>query len=273
MCEFQYLKSTAGRPFIVRSLLKTLSDWCKTFTDFADLRHNVTNTTTNTWVAVVRQLSPGMRVNTSYIVNSTRGTSLFWALVNSLARCSTDFARAALGFESFCGVKSKETVGNSSVERFKSYFGSQISSQSLNEIHIYRLQPKSATKGELHGFLIVFVFEFSRVGACCRPLTAVWPSFPVNVNVSLAPILARQSYVLTTQRSQIAFPPLQWVSFSVLLGPPVAWLTRPPGLRPRRHFVGLFTICNLWCRLKTIKDKNIWHKSPFVADFGCTIGR
>ena len=33
--------------------------------------------------------------------------------------------------------------GRKFLDRFKSYFGSQISSQSLNEVHIYRLQPKS----------------------------------------------------------------------------------------------------------------------------------
>ena len=32
--------------------------------------------------------------------------------------------------------------GRKFLDRFKSYFWSQISSQSLNEIHIYRLQPK-----------------------------------------------------------------------------------------------------------------------------------
>ena len=42
-------------------------------------------------------------------------------------------------------------------DRFKSYFGSHISSQSLNEVHIYRLQPKSATKGEV--FIFIFVFD------------------------------------------------------------------------------------------------------------------
>ena len=35
------------------------------------------------------------------------------------------------------------------LDHLKSYFGSQISSQSLNEVCIYQLQPKSATKGEL----------------------------------------------------------------------------------------------------------------------------
>ena len=45
-------------------------------------------------------------------------------------------------------VKAKETVGNSLT--VLSYFGSQRSSQSLNlkEVIIYRLEPKSAAKGE-----------------------------------------------------------------------------------------------------------------------------
>ena len=46
--------------------------------------------------------------------------------------------------------------GRKFLHRFKSYFGSQISSQSLNEIRIYRLQPKCATKGEF--FFIYFCF-------------------------------------------------------------------------------------------------------------------
>ena len=37
--------------------------------------------------------------------------------------------------------------GRKFLDRFKSYFGSKISSQLLNEAHIYQLQPKSATKG------------------------------------------------------------------------------------------------------------------------------
>ena len=44
------------------------------------------------------------------------------------------------------------------LDRFKSYFGSQLSSQSLNEVHIYRLQPKSETKGDFfHIFLSLIV--------------------------------------------------------------------------------------------------------------------
>ena len=50
-------------------------------------------------------------------------------------------------------VKSKER-GRKFLDRFKNYFRSQISPQSLNEVHIYRLQPKSATKGDFfHIFL------------------------------------------------------------------------------------------------------------------------
>ena len=46
--------------------------------------------------------------------------------------------------------------GRKFLDRFKSYFGSQISSQSLNEVHIYRLQPKSATKGDLFSYIFDF---------------------------------------------------------------------------------------------------------------------
>ncbi len=49
--------------------------------------------------------------------------------------------------------------GRKFLDRFKSYSGSQISSQSLNEVHIYQLQPKSATKGDFfhHIFLSLIV--------------------------------------------------------------------------------------------------------------------
>ena len=50
--------------------------------------------------------------------------------------------------------------GRKFLDRFKSYFGSQISSQSLNEVHMYRLQPKSTTKGEFfHIFLSLIVLS------------------------------------------------------------------------------------------------------------------
>ena len=48
--------------------------------------------------------------------------------------------------------------GRKFLDRFKSYFGSQRSPQSLNEIHIYRLQPKSAIKDDfVHIFLSLIV--------------------------------------------------------------------------------------------------------------------
>ena len=48
--------------------------------------------------------------------------------------------------------------GRKFLDRFKSYFGSQISSQSLNEVYIYQLQPKSTTKGDFfHIFLSLIV--------------------------------------------------------------------------------------------------------------------
>ena len=49
--------------------------------------------------------------------------------------------------------------GRKFLDRFRSYFGSQISSQSLIEVYIYQLQPKSATKGEFffHIFLSLIV--------------------------------------------------------------------------------------------------------------------
>ena len=54
------------------------------------------------------------------------------------------------------------------LDHFKSYFGSKISSQSLSEMHIYQLQPKSATKGELFYIFLSLIVSSSRT--CC-PLT------------------------------------------------------------------------------------------------------
>ena len=45
------------------------------------------------------------------------------------------------------------------LDRFKSYSGSQISPQSLNEIYICRLQPKSATNGEFCSYIFVFDYQ------------------------------------------------------------------------------------------------------------------
>ena len=47
---------------------------------------------------------------------------------------------------------------------FKSYLGSQISSQSLTEVHIYQLQPISATKGAFFHIFVSLVASSWRHG-------------------------------------------------------------------------------------------------------------
>ena len=54
-------------------------------------------------------------------------------------------------------VKTKiKGSGRKLLDHFKSYSGSQISSRSLNEVYIYQLLPKSATKGEFFSYIFVF---------------------------------------------------------------------------------------------------------------------
>ena len=95
--------------------------------------------------------------------------------------------------------------GRKFLDRFKNYFGSQISSQSLNDIHICRLQPKSATKGE---FFCLFVFPhiFWFLIVTSRRLmlpSDPWPSFPLTM-WTLPYADFGKTIVLTTERSQIA---------------------------------------------------------------------
>ena len=52
--------------------------------------------------------------------------------------------------------------GRKFLDSFRSYFGSQISSRLLNGVHIYRLQPNSATKGDF--FPIYFCLWLFPVG-------------------------------------------------------------------------------------------------------------
>ena len=55
--------------------------------------------------------------------------------------------------------------GRKFLDRFKSYFGSQISPQLLNEVHIYRgLQPKSATKGDFFRIFLSLIVSSRRHG-------------------------------------------------------------------------------------------------------------
>ena len=87
---------------------------------------------------------------------------------NSEASC-----RSIPSLASDCGLQSTigkiQGDGRKFLDRFKSYFGSKISSQSLNEVHIYPLQPKSATKGDFfhHIFLSLIVTEFE-ANICSR---------------------------------------------------------------------------------------------------------
>ena len=67
-------------------------------------------------------------------------------------------------------------AGQKFLDRFKSYLGSQISSQSLNEIHICQLQPKSTPKGEFFHIFLSLIVSSSR---WMLPFD-VWPSFPVR---------------------------------------------------------------------------------------------
>ena len=106
------------------------------------------------------------------------------------------------------------------LDRFKSYFGSQISSQSLNEIHICRLQPKSATKGDF--FLLLHILSLL-VSSSRRMLPFdVWPCFPVTT-WTLPYADFGKTIVLTTQRSQIAIFSVHFPWFLIA----AACLTRP----------------------------------------------
>ena len=149
------------------------------------------------------------------------------------------------------------------LDHFKSYFGSQISSQSLNEIHICWLQPKSATKGD---FFHIFLSLIVSSRWLMLPFD-VWPSFSVTtMNASLS-WFWQDNHTHNWTFSDCNF----FRSFSAVfncrslfkkaayLGPSTSSST----------LSALFTICNPWCWLETIKHKNKWKKSPFAVDFGC----
>ena len=91
-------------------------------------------------------------------------------------------------------------AGRKFLDRLKSYSRSQISSQSLNVVHIYRLQPKSATKSDffLHKIIIACP-ALSIVSSTDSVHVALWPVwliFPVTTwrFLSADTVLARQSY-------------------------------------------------------------------------------
>ena len=92
--------------------------------------------------------------------------------------------------------------GRKFMDHLKSYFWSHISSQSLNEIHICWLQPKSATKGELFHIFLSLIVSSSQL---ILPFD-VWPSFPVTMWTLLYTNFGK-IIVFTTERSQTAFFP------------------------------------------------------------------
>ena len=113
--------------------------------------------------------------------------------------------------------------GRKYLDPFKSYFGSQISSQSLNEIHICRLQPKSATKDDFFHIFLSLVVSSSR-----RMLPFdVWPSFPVTTwTLQRERFLSAdfgKTIVPTTEGSQTAIFSVHFPWFLIA----VACLTRP----------------------------------------------
>ena len=154
--------------------------------------------------------------------------------------------------------------GRKILDRLKSYFGSQISSWSLNEIHIYRLQPKSAMFKRwvllLLFFLIYFCLWLSvRVGACC-PLTFVLVSHLQRERFLRADF--GKTIVLTTQRSQTAICSYIFRDFNCCsLFNEGAYLAALRRLRS--------PFCNPWRQLETIEDKNIylWKKITFCCGF------
>ena len=60
-------------------------------------------------------------------------------------------------------IQSEEPVGNFWTV-LTVILGSQISSRSLNEVRIYRLQPKSATKGEFYDIFLTLIVSSRRHG-------------------------------------------------------------------------------------------------------------
>ena len=74
------------------------------------------------------------------------------------------FTGKKLAYAGLAEALKGKTQGNDRkfLDRFKSYFGSQISSQSLNEIHICRLQPKSATLVDFFHMFLSSIVSSSR---------------------------------------------------------------------------------------------------------------
>ena len=65
----------------------------------------------------------------------------------------TTFSFTSFSFTSFGKIQGD---GRKFLDRFKSYFGLQMLSQTLNEVYIYQLQSKSATNRDFFPYIFVF---------------------------------------------------------------------------------------------------------------------
>ena len=151
-------------------------------------------------------------------------------------------------------VKSKETVGNSWTVLFRV----------TNIITIIKWDPYLLITGKIRNKRWFFSSsDFFFVSSIRRMLPFdVWPSFPVTT-WTLPYADFGKTIVLTTQHSQIAnfFRTFSVVFNCRSLFNEATYLAALCRLRS--------PFCNPWRQLETIKDKNIWKNSPFVADFGC----
>ena len=144
----------------------------------------------------------------SRAVSLRSGRTCFWTLWASSVHTMSQFTTL---FQASKWQRGKiQGDGRKFLDRFKSDFGSQISPQSLNEIHICRLQPKSATKGEFFSICLSLIVSSSRL---MLPFD-VWPSFPVTM-WTLPYADFGKTIVLTTERSQIAIISVHFPRFLI----------------------------------------------------------
>ena len=132
---------------------------------------------------------------------------------------------------------------------FKSYFGPQISSQSLNEVHIYWYSRNPQQK--VIFLLLLFCF-------------CLWLSWIANGERSRLSGLVKQATAIKNHRKcmeKIAIWEC-WVVSTIVL----------TKLAPRKRslLLGNYIKCQraTWAH-SNWQSKKIWKKSPFVADFGC----
>ena len=142
--------------------------------------------------------------------------------------------------------------GRKFLDRFKSYFGSQISSQSLNEVYIYQLQPKSATNGELYSYIFVFGSSWHHGLQMANEADEV-----LQVSSLVKQAMAIKNHRKCTEKIAIWE---RWVVSTTVLP--------KSALRKRWRCSWETTSKGNMHQLKpTIKEKNIWKKLTFCCGF------